>query len=258
MSKSPLSLTIQGKDLAPANLRAREVAALITAFEDVIAAVVLRRSPEVKREMVRVSLVGVQNGSTVLAFSPNLPLLTTPAIHEIADAIRRNEFFDLPVAAVEGLREIVGFIKQRKATARLQFGEADQAVEAQITADSNVFVTTELTGFTTLYGEVLRLGGLDPKVEFKPINGRVLYCPAAKELVLRLREHLYQQVAVHGLAVWDATTLEVIKFEIQDFESLLESSSTQAIAALREEFGHYFDQIDDVEAWVSAVRRGDI
>lgn len=35
-------------------------------------------------------------------------------------------------------------------------------------------------------------------------------------------------------------------------------TATQALAALREEFGQYFDQIEDVDAWVSAVRRGDL
>lgn len=115
-----------------------------------------------------------------------------------------------------------------------------------------------MAGYTTLYGEVLRLGGLEPKVEFKPVNSRVLYCPAAKETVLRLREHLYEQVAVHGLAVWDANTLEVTRFEIQDFEPFAGRGVTAAINELREEFGQYFDKIEDVDAWVAAVRRGDI
>jgi hypothetical protein len=234
------------------------MATLITAFEDAVAAVVVHRSPEIKREMVRVSLTGVEDGSTVLAFSPNLPLLTIPAIEELADAIRRNVFFDLPAAAVESLRDIVSFVKAKNATARLRLGSHEQAWEVAITRDLNVFVSTELTGHTTLYGEVLRLGGLEPKVEFKPINGKVLFCAATRETVLRLREHLYEQVAAHGLAVWDATTLEVTKFEIQDFDPFSAQRTTEAFAELREQYGRYFDEIDDVDAWVSAVRRGDI
>jgi hypothetical protein len=258
MSDTPLSLTIQGNELEPTSLRAREVAALITAFEDAVAAVVARRSPEIKRETVRISLVAVESGSTVLVFSPNLAALTVPAVRELAGAIQSNTFFDLPVPAVEALREIVSFVKAKNATATLRVGDSDKEMEAAITPDLNVYVTTELTGFTTLYGEVLRLGGLDPKVEFKPVNGRVLYCPASKEIVLRLREHLYQQVAAHGLAVWDALTLEVTRFDIQDFESFAAGAASESLTALREQFGSYFDQIDDVDDWVSAVRRGDI
>jgi hypothetical protein len=262
MDDTALVLKIQGNDLEPQSLRAREVATLITAFEDAVAAVVVRRAPEIKRELVRVSLVAVENGSTVLTFSPNLQPLTVPAVGELANAIQRNSFFDLPTPAVEALREIVSFMKARNATATLSTGSREEIVEAVITPDLNVYVTTELTGYTTLYGEVLRLGGLDPKVEFKPFNGRVLFCPASKEIVLRLREHLYQPVAVHGAAVWDALTLEVTKFEIQDFDPFGASAVTGAnheeVAALREQFGSYFDKIDDVDAWVSAVRRGDI
>jgi hypothetical protein len=258
MSDTPLSLKFEGSDLGPSALRSREIAELITAFEDSIAAIVLRRSPEIKRDMIRVSLVGIQEGSTELSFSPNLPLLTISAAQELADAIKRNVFFDLPSAAIEGMRDIVRFVKSRNAQARLRIGTTESQVEVAITPYLDVFSTTQLTGFTTLYGDVLRLGGLEPKVEFKPISGRVLYCPASKDVVLRLRDHLYQQVAAEGEAVWDGMTLEVTRFEILDFEPIEVEGMSEGLKELKDQFGHYFDQIDDVDAWVSAVRRGDV
>ncbi len=134
---------------------------------------------------------------------------------------------------------------------------SDHEMEAAITPDLYTYLTTELTGFTTLYGKVLFLRESDSTVEFEPVNGRALYCPASKDIVLCLREQLYQHVVAHGLAVWDALTLEVTRFEIQEFEPFTAGAASESLAALREQFGTYFDQIGDVDDWVSAVRRGD-
>ena len=120
-------------------------------------------------------------------------------------------------------------------------------MEAAITPDLYTHLTTELTGFTTLYGKVLLLRESDSTVGFEPVDGRALYCPASKDIVLCLREQLYQHVVAHGLAVWDALTLEVIRFEIQEFEPFTAGAASESLAALREQFGSYFDQIDDVD-----------
>lgn len=258
MSDTSLSLKFEGNDLGPTAMRSREVADLITAFEDSIAAIVMRRSPEIRRDMIRVSLVGVKEGSTELAFAPNLLPLTIPAAYELADAIKRNVFFDLPSGAIEGMRDIVRFVKGKDAQARFRIGAIESSVEVAITPTLDVFSTTELTGFTTLYGDVLRLGGLEPRVEFKPVNGRVLFCPASREVVLRLRDHLYRQVVAEGEAVWDGLTLEVTRFEILDFQPLDVEGMFESLKELKDRFSQYFDQIDDVDAWVSAVRRGDV
>jgi predicted nucleic acid-binding protein len=49
-----------------------------------------------------------------------------------------------------------------------------------------------------------------------------------------------------------------MKFENQDFDAFSAQRASAAFTELREQFGQYFDKIDDVDAWVAAVRRGDI
>lgn len=252
-----LYFNLEGADLTPAELRSRELANVITALETTIAALVQAGTPEIKLEQVRLSLVDVRPGSTALTFTPNMIELTMPAALRLIDAIRGNQFIGFPAVAIQNLRKIVLFLRSRHGVARLRIGEAGNAAEVTIAADLDIFTEIKLRGYSSLYGTVIRVGGVEPRVEFSTVNGRTLFCPTDRAIVLQLREYLYLPVAIHGLATWDAISLDVTHFTIDSWHPYRPTSPTQAFAELREKFGGFFDAIDDVDAWVASVRRGD-
>jgi hypothetical protein len=62
----------------------------------------------------------------------------------------------------------------------------------------------------------------------------------------------------HGRATWDFETLAVVQFVIEDFHPFNPGRMAQTMEELRRQFGHHFDHIEDVDSWVTAVRRGEI
>lgn len=257
MNDTTVTLRLQGADLNPDQLRAGELAVVITSLEAAIAALIQDSAPDIKPDQIRLSLTGVTTGSTTLAFAPNLQSLTLPAAERLINAVNHNNFIGFPSAAVASLRKIIALIHKHHGVATLQVAHNATTIEATITEKLNLAVA-HITGLTTLYGHVVRVGGIDPRVEFKPIpKGKTLFCPAERKIVLELRDYLYQTVAVHGLAVWDATTLDVIHFTIQSWLPYQPTSPVEAFAEIREKFGKYFDAIPDVDEWVAAVRRGE-
>lgn len=257
MIDTPVTLRLQGADLNPDQLRAGELAVVITSLEAAIAALIQDSAPDIKPDQIRLSLTSVATGSTTLAFAPNLQTLALPAAERLIHAVNHNNFIGFPPVAIASLRKIIALVRKHHGVATIQVAHNATTLQATITEQLNL-APAHITGHTTLYGSVVRVGGIDPRVEFKPIlKGKTLFCPAERSIVLQLRDYLYQTVAVHGLAVWDATTLDVIHFTIQSWLPYDPTPPVQAFAEIREKFGPYFDAIPDVDAWVAALRRGE-
>lgn len=257
-TETPVTLKLEGADLFPHDLRSGDLATVITALEAAVGALVQDEAPAVKADQTRLSLVAVEAGSTTLAFTPNIEALAVPAVQRLIDAVNRNDFVGFPVAAVNGLRKIVTFVHKRQGSATLAVTHNAVTTQAAITGRLRLNAA-RITGITTLYGRVMRVGGVDPRVEFQPATkGRTLFCRAEREVVLALSEFLYQTVAVRGVAEWDAASLDVTEFTIEEWYRYEPTSPVEAFAELREKFGKYFDAIPDVDAWVGAVRRGEM
>lgn len=77
-----------------------------------------------------------------------------------------------------------------------------------------------LTGETTLYGEVKRVGGFKPRVVLKTIQGDTIYCDASKALAQELGRRLYTEVGVRGQAKWNMQTLRIDAFIIESVPPL--------------------------------------
>jgi len=250
-----LQLRIIG-DIEPLRLRAHDLGEIISSYEDALAAVVARRHPTLKPETITVGLVSVDEGSVALAFDAPLPEFVYPAALEVTRAIASQAWADLPLRAVKPIRKIVQFLRQRNLTAQFHTVVGADAASAVITKDTNIPPAVTLYGQTEIIAEVKRVGGKEPRAMLETLQGDTLYCVTTAEIAKQLGNYLYQQVRVSGAAEWDFETLALAEFEIAAVLPYQRTSPTKAFAAVREQFGAHFDQIDDPNAWASQVRQG--
>lgn len=114
-----------------------------------------------------------------------------------------------------------------------------------------------LTGQTTIYGEVMSVGGVNPRITLRTINNQTIYCDTNVVLAKKLAEYLYAQVCVAGTAEWSPDTLELEKFKIEEIVDYQKTSPVEAFQELSQLFGTQFKNVSDVKGFVTAVRRGE-
>lgn len=256
--ENQLTLRFTGAaDLKPQVLRAKELADIIENFEASITAAVTALDPTIKREQVAVALIAVNDQSVGLSFAPNLPDLTYPAAFRIADAFATERFVGLPEAVLSPLRWLVRFVRQRGCIAEMKIARGTQTIAVSITPQTRIQTFAPVDGETILYGQVIRAGGVDPKVELKPPTGKALFCSTTEEIAVQLANRLYQQVSVQGCATWDQETLEIKEFRITKVLSYTKKPLTQAFKLLKESAQGAFDSIEDVNQYVTTVRYGE-
>ncbi len=86
------------------------------------------------------------------------------------------------------------------------------------------------------------------------MNGEILNCHGKKELIQELAGYLYREVHVRGDALIDGVTLKKKDFAIEGFELWRPMKAAESLGVLRREFGHFFDEIKDVDAHIRAKR----
>lgn len=120
-------------------------------------------------------------------------------------------------------------------------------------------ISSELfaTGETTVVGTINRVGGATGMRCLLRVPGRrrILYCDVrSRELVRRLGQHLYEQIAALGTARWFHRSWKLYEFTINDFTQPHFGDPVEAIKELRHAGLSAWDQIDDPERYIQELR----
>ena len=249
-----LTVRFTGNDIKPDTLRSHELGEVIAAYEEALAAMVVREHRELKREQVVVGLVKIEHGSVGLTFSAPLGQPVYRAAVEMVAAIQNSAWGDLPGSTLRSLGKILKFVSKQNCVAHLHIAYEGERVSALITPKTAIPSSISLPGQTELVAEVKRVGGVEPKVMLQTLDGETLFCDTTEAIAKQLGNYLYERVRVAGNATWDYETLDIIDFEITDVLPYHHTSPTKAFAEIREKFGKYFDAIDDPEVWVQQLR----
>ena len=247
----------QGEKVHPSGIRAGELGALLEAIEEALSITVIDQHPTLTKENLLIGLSAVEAGSIDLQFTTVLPELVVPAYEEVARAFRENDPSALPIASYPAFEKILRFAQKNDAQIDLDIlNGTPRHTLVTIPPNFTLPKATYITGETTLYGELVRVGGSEPKAEVKPISGKTLFCPFPKELASQLGQLLYTEISVTGQATWSADTYEIVEFKITALNEYRPALLTEAFAELRQVVGRYYDDIEDVTAYVSELRKG--
>lgn len=253
-----IEIRLVGKGVAPGLIRSKEIAEVITAVEGMIAAMVEHENPDIKADDVLIGLSAVTGGSMTLVFTPGMEALTVPAAETVMRAIDRQQFEGLPHGTLAGLRKLHSFTKQHELTTEFRTLNGASVLLAEMTSQTTIPTPTYLKGDTTVYGDILRVGGADPKVQFRSISdSELIYCDATRDMTRQVAMRLYERVGLRGQAVWDLETMKLESFRIEEILDYEDVGIVQAFAELRESVGGYFDEIDDVNTFVEHLRNAE-
>jgi hypothetical protein len=250
-----LQLHITG-EIRPETLRSHDRGEIIATYEDALAAVVACQHPTLKPGAVTVGLVNVAHGSVALAFATPLPEVVLPAAATLTRVIQAGAWADLPIRALKALHKLVQYAGCHDLALQFRTVQDDEAISAIITKETVIPATISLFGQTEIIAEVKRVGGDEPKVMLRTLQGETLFCDTTEEVAKHLGSFLYEQVKLAGAAEWDLESLTIVEFEIATVLPYQRTSPVQAFAALREQFGSFFDNIDDPDTWAVETRRG--
>lgn len=258
MESTLFEIRLVGEGLKPGQIRSKELAEVIEVVEDMIASIVVHENPELKKENIIIGLAEIGNSSIGLRFAPNLEELTIPATHRLTQSVNNGDFSHLPSSVVNGLRKISSFTRKHECDAEFRSINGEITVLAVVTPKTEIPIPTPLVGETTIYGTITRSGGAEPKVQFRTIDGELIHCKASEELARKAGARLYTEVALNGLASWNAVSYEIESFEIESIGDYKSTPLPVAFAEIRRIVGSVFDDIEDVAQYVAGLRYGDV
>lgn len=251
-----VEILLTGEGMSPGKIRSKEIAEVIESVEDMIASMVVRDHPDLKKEVIIIGLKGIRQGSIGLEFSPNLAELTLPATRRIAKSIAENDFGILPSGALNSLRKLSVFTRRHQCNAEFFTQNGKLEALAVLTPETQIPDIYPLAGETSIYGEITRVGGAEPKIQFKTLDGQIIYCSTSKAIAKKAGAKLYTNVELYGLAEWNSETFEIENFHVIDISDYEQASSSEAFEELANLIGDSFDSIKDVDRFVSEIRYG--
>ena len=253
MNEQPiLELRFNGKNISPELIRAKELASILQALDELLAAETAHIYPHLPAENAAVGLVSIQSGSLALSFQTKTPEIKT-VFHHVASTIEQMKFDRLTTRGLESLRTIASFGKRYDC--RTEFRSTDKPTAlAVLEPNTEIQPLPILDGETTLYGEIIRVGGKEPKVTLELTSGQTISCDASEALTKDLATRLYTWVGLKGMATWNAHDNRLITFNIQKITSYENLSYSQAFDLLSDMIGKHLDHINDVAQYVADLR----
>lgn len=252
---SPLiTMRLSGRDMIPGEVRSRELAEVIASFEEMLACVVADQHTNVKKDDVLIGISSLEDGSIRLGFRSTWAAMVVAAYLSVAHAVSENEFTSLPGNSLKALDKIIAFTRHHNCVAEFRNPNNDELI-ASITPSTNTEVSGLIYGRTTIYGQILRVGGKKPRVTVETTSGFPIFCDVSLELAQDLGRRLYEFAEFSGTAAWNPHSWEIRKFHIETFTPSNIKTPEQTMNELRGLVGQYFNDIDDVESYVSSIRR---
>lgn len=249
-------LKFTGGDIKPEKISSQELAELIKSFESSIINTIKKEHKDFNEENLIISLVDIEESSLKLKFKPKLYELALPAFLTISTSIANNNFSSLPYKTIESLVQISSFCKSKKCSAEFKNDFSSDTPAAIIYSDQEISIPKDLfiVGETIIYGKVVRVGGVEPKVAIRIKEGETLFCNVSEDLAKQIGKGLYTEIGIKGVAKWLKEDYSILDFKINSFFQLERIPLTQAFQECRLLIGKYWKDVTDVKEEISIIR----
>lgn len=248
-----LKFRVVGDKITPESISSNEFSKLITAYEDALIALFDKENPD-KKELGYISVVGIKNESAGILFKPNYVDELLSAANKINDSINNKSISKLPYRTVENLSIIQTFVSQKKCSVELNGYEG--IASTKITPETNLHINKSfyIKGETTIYGKVINVGGVDPKVRLEFDNGVRLSVKIKESEAKILSPHLYEVIGVRGVAKWKKEDYELTEIRPKSFIIMKEKDIEEKFKGLSDLLGKYWVDIDNPDEYVKSLR----
>lgn len=251
-----IEIKLKKRDLRPEGILARDLVDMLCQVEKAISAIAQYDKTSILENDTAFALVSIHRGSAAYRLKPCSPSISVPAFETFAQTI--NTPHELPKNARPSAETITTFSARYNTVIEFR-SKANSKRPIAIVRPKAIIPTRsspEITGDTTLYGQVESAGGADPKIWMRLDSGQRIGFEVNKTQAKELGGRLYDDVGVRGTAVWDSVSKQIISFSLAEIVSFKTTSTVEAFNKLRDEFGSFFDELPDVTKFCEKQRRG--
>ncbi|HHY38834.1 MAG TPA: hypothetical protein GX507_07925 [Clostridia bacterium] len=243
-------IQIVGEGIYPESIPIKNLVDILTSVNDAISELVEQKLQRSKDTSFLLGLKAItRSKSAVYEFTSNRPDLAEDAVNTIASALVDNRLTDLPPGTQEGLYKLADFALARGA--RVNFAKPSGEILACIDESTVIsFKTPMASGETVIYGRVIRVGGVEPKIRLILDDGSQVTCTATEDQAKQVARRLYETVGLKGFAEWDTDNWSLKAFSVGEILDYVETPITLAFKELAEAAGPeaWSDVVDIVEA----------
>ena len=260
--EATLEVRFVGPGVSPDRVPLRAVSDALAAVQDIASG----RDPSETRHVPQekgIGLVEVRPGSAVyscVAREPEAARKNLSIVGRLVEHPENGEADgDILIAAlrpIEALSQVAKSIGCRVEVDAIN-GRRKRLLSIDHGAFERVSKRLFLRGDTTVVGQVQRVGGITGMRCTMRVPGRrhALYCDVeTREVARQLGQHLYEQIAASGTAVWIHRTWAIYEFTIRAFTQPQLGDPKEAIKKLRKAGLRAWDQIPDPEAYIQELR----
>lgn len=241
---------IRGADFTPANTPIADLFHVLSETEKAIRSLALAARPG-QSDLV-LNLLSISFGSNVCTVTSNRPAEAREAFERWSGALRDRHFDRLPSPARESALALKTFAEKRGASVGFARDRNDEASIAWVTPDTPIsLLNPTVYGETTVFGEIIRVGGREPKIGLTTSNG-FLTCEADRSIARLLGGRLYEVVGLEGTAQWDPADWSIRSFRVSRVLDYVPTPILEAITLLAEAAGP--DAWADEDDIVAAIR----
>lgn len=252
-------VNVSGDGITPESLTIKDIVNVLVSVEKIVDAVVSHNRPDLvieKQNMLRLS--SLTEGSLNFAYSTPYKE-TGPALKKVGDVAEEGDSTHLPTDARIPVLELLKFSKDHHSN--IEFREVSKARPrlALLTPETVISAPPEsalIAGKTTLYGELRRIGGDQPKAHIRLFtDGNIHGCDVSTpELAREIAQHLYKTIGVRGSAKWEVETMKLHSFCIEELTPYRQTTLTEAFDSLSEVAAKHYADLEDVDAFVADLR----
>lgn len=250
-----IEVRLKGEGIRPGLVRSREIAEILEAVEDFVAAETARADASTRREDLVVGLYAIADESIGLGFKTALAV-SVPAFVAASQAVAAGDFLALSPHSLKPLQAIADFAKRHAAEAELKLVGSSRPI-AVIDESTVIPEQPRATGLTEIAAKTLRVGGKVPRAMLELLDGSVVYCNVTEQVAVELGHHLYQTSLFTGVATWNASTLDLEAFSVESFRPFADRDPVETLAELKLAVGAELEQMGPVDAVASRLRRGE-
>lgn len=212
---------IDGPGVRPETVPLHHLIDVLTSVETLVRELV---GDDAKEDLV-LSLPVVEIGSSRYKIWSNHPDETRIALCEVERALAAGDTEILPEKAQKSVSRIAAVGRElNRATVELYPDPSNRKVVARIlpAEDEPEPLPTKVIGRTTIFGRLVRVGGVEPRARLELTTGEVVSCKVSHALAKALGSRLYERVGLAGTATWDASDWSLLSFNADELLSYRE------------------------------------
>lgn len=251
-----MEIKFSGENIFPETIRAKELADILANVEESLTAIILKENAGINAEELVIGLVNIEEGSAKLRFKSSMQAMALTAFALLSTAIMQGDYSKMPLNTIKSVKAISDFTKKRNCIAEFRTRADSAEPLASITPQTEIIIpeTVQIKGETTIYGKVIRVGGVSPKAMIKLTDKQTVYCDIKEDLAKSIGHKLYSWVGLSGMATWNTEDYSLESFKIDKITEYEDIPITKSISELSSAVGKHLRDKIDVIKMISELR----